>query len=65
MNMDSQESGRGGAKRPTEIPAWLNDACNQVVGAAYRTIHFLYEASLVNDLVRACLRTLRISFPRY
>ncbi|KAG2419097.1 hypothetical protein HFD88_002201 [Aspergillus terreus] len=52
--MAPQEFGDGGAKRPTEIPVWLNDACNQVIGAAYRTIHFLYEASFINDLVREC-----------
>ncbi|KAH8422478.1 fungal specific transcription factor domain-containing protein [Aspergillus melleus] len=40
------------SKRPTEVPAWLNDACNHALSAACRTIHFLYEASIVNDLVR-------------
>ncbi|KAL4890651.1 hypothetical protein BDV59DRAFT_89328 [Aspergillus ambiguus] len=52
MKMSSRECDSGGTKRPTEIPTWLNDACNQVIGAACRTIHFLYEASLVNDLVK-------------
>ncbi|PLB46558.1 C6 zinc finger domain protein [Aspergillus steynii IBT 23096] len=42
----------GTSRRPTEVPAWLNDACNHALSAACRTIHFLYEASIVNDLVR-------------
>ena len=39
-------------KNPTETPAWLNEACNQVLSAARRTIHFLCEAALGNEFVR-------------
>ncbi|KAF9890472.1 hypothetical protein FE257_005877 [Aspergillus nanangensis] len=51
MKMSSHEFGNSGTKRPTEIPTWLNEACNQALGAACRTIQYIHEASMVNDLV--------------
>ncbi|PWY84832.1 C6 zinc finger domain protein [Aspergillus heteromorphus CBS 117.55] len=51
MKMSAHREG-GIGKRPTEIPTWLNEACNQALSAACRTIHHLYEASIYNDLVR-------------
>ncbi|PYH87959.1 C6 zinc finger domain protein [Aspergillus ellipticus CBS 707.79] len=56
MKMESRREGSGAAKRPTEIPPWLNEACNQALSAACRTIHHLYEASIYNELVRVELR---------
>ncbi|KAF7591672.1 hypothetical protein BBP40_001250 [Aspergillus hancockii] len=41
-----------GGNRPTEVPSWLNEACNKALGAACKTIQFLSEASLANELVR-------------
>ncbi|KAK1149646.1 hypothetical protein N8T08_005198 [Aspergillus melleus] len=41
-----------GVQQAMLITPWLNDACNHALSAACRTIHFLYEASIVNDLVR-------------
>ncbi|PWY95909.1 C6 zinc finger domain protein [Aspergillus sclerotioniger CBS 115572] len=52
MKMSSQRPGSSTAKRPTEMPTWLNEACNQALSAACRTIHHLYEASIYNELVR-------------
>ncbi|RAH53576.1 C6 zinc finger domain protein [Aspergillus piperis CBS 112811] len=52
MKISSQQPGSSTAKGPTEIPTWLNEACNQALSAACRTIHHLYEASIYNELVR-------------
>ncbi|RAL00859.1 Zn(II)2Cys6 transcription factor [Aspergillus ibericus CBS 121593] len=52
MKISSQQPGSSTAKRPTEMPTWLNEACNQALSAACRTIHHLYEASIYNELVR-------------
>lgn len=43
------------AKRPTETPLWLHEACNYALTAAQKTIHHLCEASRVNDLVRVMI----------
>ncbi|EAU32707.1 conserved hypothetical protein [Aspergillus terreus NIH2624] len=48
------QPGEIGVRQVMLVTLWLNDACNQVIGAAYRTIHFLYEASFINNLVREC-----------
>ncbi|KAE8354608.1 hypothetical protein BDV28DRAFT_146976 [Aspergillus coremiiformis] len=41
-----------GGNRPTEVPTWLNEACNKALGAACKTIQFLSEAAAANELVR-------------
>lgn len=47
-------AGSSMAKRPSEIPGWLNEACANVLNSASRTIHHLYAAAYTNDLVRVC-----------
>ncbi|GFF47989.1 uncharacterized transcriptional regulatory protein C417.09c [Aspergillus udagawae] len=47
----SSETGLN-TKRPTEMPAWLNDACDHAVHAACKTLHHLCEAAIVNEFVR-------------
>jgi hypothetical protein len=49
---DMKGPSQHGGNRPTEVPTWLNEACNKALGAACKTIQFLSEASLVNELVR-------------
>jgi hypothetical protein len=50
----SSETGPNTTKRPTEMPAWLNEACDHAVHAACRTLHHLCEAAIVNEFVRVC-----------
>ncbi|KAH1270760.1 hypothetical protein KXW98_004322 [Aspergillus fumigatus] len=45
-------TGPNTTKRPTEMPAWLNEACDHAVHAACRTVHHLCEAAIVNEFVR-------------
>ncbi|XHG06036.1 hypothetical protein AWENTII_009247 [Aspergillus wentii] len=52
MKSSARQSASGGGNRPTEIPMWLNEACNIALNAARRTIHHLCEASSVNGFVR-------------
>lgn len=47
-----QESTIGSTKCPTEIPPWLNEACNHALRAARKTIQHLCEASRANHLVK-------------
>ncbi|KAE8383813.1 hypothetical protein BDV26DRAFT_287230 [Aspergillus bertholletiae] len=49
---DMKDPSQHGGNRPTEAPAWLNEACNKALGAACKTIQFLSEAAMTNDLVR-------------
>ncbi|KAJ5715601.1 uncharacterized protein N7483_012782 [Penicillium malachiteum] len=50
--MAARQGSDSTSRRPTEIPPWLNEACNYVLNAARKTIHHLSEASRINDLVR-------------
>lgn len=47
-----KDPSQNGSNRPTEAPAWLNEACNKALGASCRTIQFLSEAAAANELVR-------------
>ncbi|KAF5862893.1 hypothetical protein ETB97_011034 [Aspergillus alliaceus] len=49
---DMKGPSQHGGNRPTEAPAWLNEACNKALGAACKTIQFLCEAAVANELVR-------------
>ncbi|PYH42846.1 Zn(II)2Cys6 transcription factor [Aspergillus saccharolyticus JOP 1030-1] len=52
-HQDMKRSSRmGSGKKASDIPSWLNEACNQALSAACRTIQHLCEASAGNDLVR-------------
>lgn len=55
-DVKASRQGIGGstAKRPSEIPGWLHEACANVLNSASRTIHHLYAAAYMNDLVRVC-----------
>lgn len=52
MKSSLEQPGGGSASRPTEMPTWLNDACNHALTAARKTIHHLCEASRGNDIIR-------------
>ncbi|GLI79452.1 hypothetical protein PoHVEF18_007787 [Penicillium ochrochloron] len=52
MQTSLQQPGGGSASRPTEMPTWLNEACNHALTAARKTIHHLCEASRSNDFVK-------------
>ncbi|EAW09056.1 fungal specific transcription factor domain-containing protein [Aspergillus clavatus NRRL 1] len=52
MQMSTPQAGSSTAKRPTEMPTWLNEACEHAINAACRTLHHLCEAAIVNELVR-------------
>ncbi|KAJ5378221.1 uncharacterized protein N7496_005630 [Penicillium cataractarum] len=52
MKMSLQQPNGGSASRPTEMPTWLNEACNHALTAARKTIHHLCEASRSNDFVK-------------
>ncbi|KAJ5152563.1 uncharacterized protein N7482_009041, partial [Penicillium canariense] len=52
MKMSLQQPGGDASSRPTEIPAWLNEACDHALTAARKTIHHLCEAARANDLVK-------------
>ncbi|ODM15607.1 hypothetical protein SI65_08841 [Aspergillus cristatus] len=52
MKRSAQDPGSNAAKRPTEIPAWLNEACANVLNCASATIHHLCGAACVNELVK-------------
>lgn len=52
MKRSAQDPGSNAAKRPTEIPAWLNEACANVLNCASATIHHLCGAASVNELVK-------------
>ncbi|RHZ57458.1 hypothetical protein CDV55_105990 [Aspergillus turcosus] len=52
MKQSSSETGPHRTNRPTEMPAWLNEACDHAVHAACRTLHHLCEAAIVNELIR-------------
>lgn len=54
MKRSAQDPGSNTAKRPTEIPAWLNEACANVLNCASATIHHLCGAACVNELVKVC-----------
>ncbi|KAB8264651.1 hypothetical protein BDV32DRAFT_145328 [Aspergillus pseudonomiae] len=49
---DMKDPSQRGGNRPTEVPAWLNEACNKALGASCKTIQFLSEAAMANELVR-------------
>ncbi|KAE8344812.1 hypothetical protein BDV24DRAFT_160115 [Aspergillus arachidicola] len=49
---DMKGPSQHGSNRPTEAPAWLNEACNKALGASCRTIQFLSEAAVANEFVR-------------
>ncbi|KAF3402053.1 hypothetical protein F1880_009943 [Penicillium rolfsii] len=52
MQTALQHPGAGSSGRPTEIPTWLQEACNHALTAARKTIHHLCEASRNNDFVK-------------
>ncbi|KKK23501.1 hypothetical protein P175DRAFT_0533402 [Aspergillus ochraceoroseus IBT 24754] len=50
IRVSSQATLKNGTKR--EIPLWLNEACGYALSAACRTIHFLGECFVVNELAK-------------
>lgn len=51
----SAQNSAGSDNRPTEMPSWLNEACDYVLYTARKTIHYLCKAFLVNELVRVSI----------
>ncbi|OJJ50396.1 hypothetical protein ASPZODRAFT_1165843 [Penicilliopsis zonata CBS 506.65] len=52
LQRGNRSSSSAAANRPIEIPTWLNEACNNALYSARRTIHHLCEAATINDLAR-------------